>query len=294
MTLITSMRAKHGAIILADSQETAIDRHGREFKYAVPKSEPESIRGFHYVVAGGGDGAAIDELAERFKRALMKSKCQTLGGFRDLFERCLRSELKAIEKDAELLVIVASFKGSKWQVWRNARSTLVVTRSDIPTLVGFDADIYKHIASELFLLAANTAQIVLVGLRVLELARRSSTSVSPPYLGVAVLPSGIHSLSKDVLAELTESLVLFGVQLDTLLLACADTSFRKQPFASLMDEFKQHAVRLRTEYLQAVAEKDFLATWQTGKPSGIPLLPNPSIRTAGYDGKRHTVKVEEL
>src|ERR1700693_4302915 len=193
MTLIASMRAKHGAIILADSQETVKDRDGNEFKYAVSKSEPESVQGFHYVIAGGGDGTAIDELSELYKRALKRARCRTLDGFRGLFEKYLKQELRAI-KGAQLEVIVAAAKGRKWEVWRNVRSTLVVTRSDAPTLVGFDAEVYKLIGSELFPHAASTAQIVLVGLRILELARKSSTCVNAPFLGVAVVPGGISSL----------------------------------------------------------------------------------------------------
>jgi hypothetical protein len=295
MTLITSMRAKYGAIILADSQETVRDHFGDEYKYSIPKSEPESVRGFHYVIAGGGDGDAIDELNEKFRRSLARSNCLTLDGFRTIFERHLKAELRSIQKEkGRIEVIVAVAKNGKWEVWRNAWHTLVSTLSDIPMLVGFDADIYKHIASELFPHAASTAQIVLVGLRILELARQSSTCVSPPYLGVIVVPGGILPLSQEVLSELTESMAIFRGILDRLLLACGDTSLGTKEFGTLMEECKRHAFQMRADYLQSVAEKDFLSEWRTGIPSGIPLLPPGSIRTASLGSSGMiTVKVED-
>src|SRR5438445_11080571 len=94
VTLIVSLRRDYGAVILAESQETAEDRDGNEFKYGVLKSAPENVKGFKYVIAGGGDGDAIDELSEEFKRALAKSGCRTLGDFRSLFERKLKGELR--------------------------------------------------------------------------------------------------------------------------------------------------------------------------------------------------------
>jgi hypothetical protein len=120
MTLIVSFKGSGGGIILADSQETARDCDGNEFRYGVLKNEAEFLNGFRFVIAGGGDGPGIDELAERFKRALMNSNRRTLDGFPTLFETHLNRELKSLEKvdpQARIELIVAATKNEHWAIW---------------------------------------------------------------------------------------------------------------------------------------------------------------------------------
>jgi hypothetical protein len=122
MTLIVSFKGTRGGIILADSQETATDREGNDFKYGVLKNEPEFLNGFRFVIAGGGDGTGIDELTERFKRALSNSNRRTLDGFRTLLESHLARELKSLEKNdprARIELIVAATKNENWEIWRS-------------------------------------------------------------------------------------------------------------------------------------------------------------------------------
>jgi len=296
MTLIVSMRAKYGAIILADSQETVKDRHGNEFKYAVLKNSPEQLKGFHFVIAGGGDADGIDELTEEFRRGLKASKCRTLEDFRGLFEKHLGRELKSLQRqdpDARIELIVAASGNGKFEVWRNARKRLIATVDGPPTLVGFETELYKHVGGSLLPQATSTIQIILVGLKILELARQSSTCVDAPHHGVLVVPGRMFALSDAVLAELTQSIATFGADLDRLLLAAADTTLGKQDFVNILDEFKNNALHLRNDYLQTVAEKDFLAEF-AGKPSGISVFPSGSIRTAGYGSSgKITVTVTE-
>lgn len=294
MTLITSMRKRHGAILLSDSQETVRDRHGNEFKYAVLKATPERIKGFHFVIAGGGDGDAIDELAETFKRELKKSTARTLDAFKAIFERCLKRELaylNSVDKEARIELIVAATKGRQWEVWRNVRRTLVSTPEDCATLVGFDAEVYKHAARTLFPLATTGTQVVAVGLRILELARQSSTCVDAPYHAVVIIPGGVFPFGDAVIRELTESVTVFGASLDRLLLACADTSLRRGDFEKHLQEFANHVRQLREDYLQAVADADFKKELELGL-GGIELLPADAIRTVRLtkDGPKVTVE----
>jgi hypothetical protein len=294
MTLIVSMRGKFGAIILADSQETVKDRNGDEFKYGVLKSVPEELKGFHFVIAGGGDGDAIDELTEQFKRSLKKSNCNTLECFRKLFERHLKRELsylKSQSRDERLELIVAASKRGKWQVWRNAYGTLVATPEDVPTLVGFDAEIYKHLGRVLYPHAKTTAQIILVGLRILDLARQSSTCVDAPYNGVMVVPNSLWPIENMVLAELTESVTMFSAQLDRLLLACSDTSLGKKEFTSLLDDFKENALHMRAEYLQTVNEKAWSQEFRSICP--VRLFPENSVLTATIENGKVAFDVAE-
>jgi hypothetical protein len=160
--------------------------------------------------------------------------------------------------------------------------------------VGFDAEPYKHFAKTIFPRVGSTVQTILAGLRVLELARQSSTCIDKPYRGVFVAPGPIYDINKDVLAELTESISTFEEYLDRLLLASSDTTIGKNEFSSLLEEFKENAVHLRSDYLQTVAEKDILGEFKTGKPSGIVLWPKGSVRTASIGSTTGiTVKVQE-
>jgi hypothetical protein len=123
-------------------------------------------------------------------------------------------------------------------------------------LAGFNIEVYQHIARELFSHASSTAQVVLVGLRILDLARQTSTCVDAPFSGVLVTSDGLFKLNGGTLAELTLSLSTFGANMDQLLLSCADTSIPPEDFTAQLDKFKEHALHMRQEYLEAVAEKD--------------------------------------
>ncbi|MBZ5533145.1 MAG: hypothetical protein LAO20_17075 [Acidobacteriia bacterium] len=265
MTLIVSLRMNYGALILADSQETAKDRDENEFKYGVLKSEPEVIRGFQYVIAGGGDGDYIDSLCEEFKRALVKSKCHTLKDFRNLLQR----RMKILSKQApvsEIGLIVAASKDNTWDVWRSTQhNTLIPTINNQPTLVGFATQLYQHIANTLFAHANSTAQAVLVGLRILELARQTSTCVDAPFSGVIVNADYVAKVNNGTLSELTDSLTTFGANMDKLLLSSADTSIPPEEFVQQLDTFKEHALHMRKEYLEALAEAEDM--------EGIALIP---------------------
>jgi hypothetical protein len=81
-------------------------------------------------------------------------------------------------------------------------------------------------------------------------------------------------------------MVLFGSLLDCLLLACGDTTLPSEEFTKLIDEAREHMGHMRKDYLQAVAEKDFLSEWETGMISPIPLIPSGLVRSARFDGKR--------
>ena len=67
MTLITVFPYSDGCVIAADSQETAKDTDGNEFKYSVLKLEPEKIGKFHILIAGSGNGDGIDSFIEEMR-----------------------------------------------------------------------------------------------------------------------------------------------------------------------------------------------------------------------------------
>ena len=128
------------------------------------------------------------------RRALRQSHCRTLECFRALFERHLRLEIKSLQKQdphSRIELIVSATKDGKWQVWRNVHRTLVPTIEGTPTLVGFETELYKHVGGVLLQRATTQVQIILVGLKILELARKTSTCVDAPHHGVRVVPNGV-------------------------------------------------------------------------------------------------------
>jgi hypothetical protein len=191
MTLIVSLRARYGAVILADSQETVRDEHGDEWKYSVLKLEPVKLKGFEFVIAGGGDGDKIDAFIEKFKRRLGSSKVKSLSGFRNLFE-------KEVPKKAHFIV-AASF-GAGFEIWRSTTGTLIPTALHKPTLMGFATCMFQHVADGLFSKPIPGGQMIAAGLRVLELARNSVTCVDVPYSGVIVSKEGLSVLDNNLLS----------------------------------------------------------------------------------------------
>jgi len=276
MTLIASLRAKRGAIILADSQETVKDVDGNEWKYSVLKLEPTKLKGFEFVIAGGGDGDRIDAFIERFKRKLEDSKVKSLSGFRGLFE-------KEVPKRRWLHFTVAACFNGQFEIWKSVTGTLIPIAVDRATLMGFDAHMFQHVADNLYSKSIPAGQMIAAGLRVLELARNSVTCIDVPYSGVIVSEGGLFALDNKLLAELTQSVTTFGNQTNRVVLACSDTTMRSKDFAQVVNEFKQTAEVLRHDYLQTIAKLEFEKLQQNGIGYGIPMIPANSVTSFTLD-----------
>jgi hypothetical protein len=151
---------------------------------------------------------------------------------------------------------------------------------------------YQHIANSLFSRASSTSQIILVGLRVLEIARQSSTCIDLPYTGALITRDGIFTIHVSLLTELTESVRVFSATLDKLLLSCSDTAIRASDFLVQLEEFTNNAVHLRDDYLKTILE---IETSGVVGYNCLPLVPLGTAYSVTFDqnGKRVT-NVREL
>jgi hypothetical protein len=287
MTLIGAFRASRGIVIVADSQETVVV-DGQEYKHSVLKIRPETVGNFEISVCGGGNGEAIDSFIERLKRALAKSKSKTLAGFRELFEAELYKTRKRLANqgdDADMHFIVAARIKDKYEVWSTASDTLIPVGNDKPCLIGFTADLYKHLAHTLYSSTLPVGQLLLAGLRILDLARQTCTCVDRPYSAVVVTPVKIFTLDDKLLDELTESITIFGAALDRMLLACSDTTLTSNEFIDKLREFESTSLHLRKEYLQTIGTMSLQKQMGDEVGYGISLTPSGTISSVSIDEK---------
>jgi hypothetical protein len=283
MTLISSWPSTHGMVLVADSQETVGGS-----KYAVLKLEPATINGCDFVIAGSGDGDVIDTFIERFKRKLTGKKIDSLDAFRGLFE-------KEVPKRKGLEFLAAAHIGQEFEVWKCKLGTFIPASRTEPTLIGYVSHLYQHVAKTLYAPDLPGGQLIIAGLRVLELARQSCPYVDRPYRGAIVSKWGIATLDNELLGELTESTTVFESRINRLLLACSDTAMQAIDFVKMIEEFREDAVHLRNDYLQAIGKLDFKKLHETGVGYGIPLVPLGTLIHAHLDPQTGNlvVSVEE-
>jgi len=175
------------------------------------------------------------------------------------------------------LIVAAAING-KFEVWKTCSSVLSPIDDAKPTLMGFTSQLYQHVANKLHATELPVNQTMLVGLRILELAGQSCTCVDRPYSAVLVHGGPFVEFDDALLAELTQSVTVFGAALDRLLLACADTSLTTREFMRTFREFRTTAHQLRKDYLQTVGEIDFRKRKETaGFGYGISFTPSGTL-----------------
>jgi hypothetical protein len=219
---------------------------------------------------------------------LKSSKIKDISRFRDLFESKLKPSLRKLRRNGDeegMEFMVAAQKKGEFGIWRCTSETLIPLDYKTPYLMGFVSHLYQHMANTLYSETLSANQRILIGLRVLDFASETSRYVKSPYAGVVVGKYGIHELDELLLGKLAESLSEFSVSLDRLTLACSDTSIGSEEFSRKLDEFKEHADKLRGEYLQIIGSIDFMKIIKNGSGYGIPLTPSGTSMTADLDPK---------
>ena len=276
MTLITVFPYPDGHIISADSQETAKDTAGNEFKYSVLKLQPEKMGIFDVLIAGSGNGDAIDSFIEEMRQHLPTSKAKTLPELKTTLQSQLlkfRKRLHSVGDDSSMELIIAAHLGSSFEVWKS-RSSCALSNIDKADMSGFDARMYRHMVEEFHPVNLPVSQLILLSLRVLDFARETSTCVDKPYSVVIVRDNGIHVLDPELVKQNVESITVFGAAVNKLLLACGDTSMRSETFDEQLKEFSLTTQHLRKEYLQQVGERAFMRAFEPGY-SGDPISITP-------------------
>jgi hypothetical protein len=265
MTLITVFPYPNGAVISADSQETAKDPAGNEFKYSVLKLEPERMGNFQLLIAGGGNGEAIDSFIETMRQFLSTSKIRTLDQLRNSIQyqlRKFRRTLHSVGDDSTMHLFIAAHLDRDYRIWKTKSS--VLSKVDKADMIGFTAEMYRHTVKEFHPASLPVNQLILLSLRVLDFARQTSTCVDLPYSVVIVRDNGIHVFDKELIKYSVQSLGVFGAAVNKLLLACGDTSMPADTFNDTLKEFSSTASHLRKEYRQAAGERTFRRMFEPG------------------------------
>jgi hypothetical protein len=256
MTLIAVLRSPEGAVITADSQETVTTKRER-WKYSVQKVEPETVGKFDIAVAGGGDGELIDAFIDQFKDRLANFPGTKLKEFKQFMQSeiiLFMREEKAwtVGRQMRLIVAARSHEQQAFEIWRSAGSKVI--RIDTFHLVGFTDYLYQHAASQMYSSTIPLGQAVLLGLRILELAKSTSGYVDPPYSVVTVRGDAIQTPHPKIIQTLVESVTLFGAAFDSLFLACADSALPLADFTKQLQEFSETTRQMRHDYQQSLSE----------------------------------------
>jgi hypothetical protein len=250
MTLIAALRSPEGAVIVAGSQETVATKR-EQLKYSVQKIKPETVSKFDIAIGGGGDGELIDGFVDHFMDGLANFPGTTLKEFKQFMQseilRFMREE-KAWSTGRQMRLIVAarSHEQQAFELWRSAGSRLI--RIDTFHLVGFSDYLYQHTASQMYSPTIPLSQAVLLGLRILDLAKSTSSYVDLPYSVVLVRENAIQMQHPKIIQTLVESVALFGTAFNSLFLACADSALPIADFTALLQAFTETTRQVRQDY----------------------------------------------
>lgn len=296
MTLITVFPYPDGTVIAADSQETVKDMRGNEFKYSVLKLKPETMGKFQVLIAGGGNGEAIDTFIEDCKQFFATSQLDNLADFKKAIQTRLkecRKDLRSVGDDNTMHLLIAAQIGQTYAVWKT--KSHVLSEVTEPDMIGFTEYMYRHTVKEFQPNNLPVTQLILVSLRVLDFARQTSTCVDQPYSVVTIRNNGIQQIDDELIKHYMESVGIFGVAVNKLLLACGDTALRADAFDKHLAEFASTAIQLRKEYLQVVGERAFRRMLDDGSPreDSIAMIPQGSMISFSVDEKGNRIEVRE-
>jgi hypothetical protein len=282
-------------VIAADSQETVKDLRGNEFKYSVLKLKPEKMGNFQVLIAGGGNGDAIETFIEDCKQSFRDSPLDNLGDFKKAIQsklRDCRKNLRSVGDDATMHLLIAAHIGTRYAVWKTKSYMLSeIIEAD---MIGFTDYLYQHTVKEFQPKNLPVTQLILLSLRVLDFARQTSTCVDQPYSVVIARANGLHVFDNELIKHYVDSIAVFGIAVNKLLLACGDTSMRSVTFEQILGEFSQTARHLRADSLQEAGERTFRRTLEpgyTGDP--ISVIPMGSVITYGFGSGGESVTVTE-
>ena len=293
VTLIAGFRCSDGAIICADSQETA-----GPYRVKVDKLTPFTSGNFQVAIAGSGmDGDLIDGFVQRLEDGLKGSSMETLDEFRD-FTRLELSDFinseaatyPAVSRKMHFLVCARSIIGAAFEIWRTAGTRLIrVPRS---VLVGWNEELYKNEIERSYPGKSVTlpiSQTIFLALRIFALAKSTANYVGGQTTVVVARDNGLWVESPEWIEKLEERVSVFDNQFRNLMVACPDTSISAEGFLKQATEFQDTLIHLRAEYLAETAAIVLQnALQRIGNPDfpgdAYPRIPPGSVITRMGDG----------
>lgn len=257
MTLIAAFRCNGGAVICADTQETVGD-----YRVAVDKIAPREVGEYQVVIGGSGNVAGlIDGFDETLSIAIEDWPAS-------LDEREIRENIHGVlqdyhrndvandpaEPDAKRLSFIICVKGKDSEnvfLWRTDGASLV--RVSDHTLLGWEEPLYDHEVRWLYQQGVSTAQAVLLGVRLLTMAKDTSNYVGGDTQVIVIAENGMQLLHVENVRLLEERVRAFNQALAHLVLACPDTSINSSSFKELLGGFEEHVLHLREHYMERSA-----------------------------------------
>ncbi len=289
MTLIAALRSPDGAVIAVDSQETVRTKR-EQWKHSVQKVKPETIGKFDIAVAGSGDGELIDAFMDQFKDALANFSGSTLKEFKQFMQaeilRFMREEKTwTAGRQMRLIVASRSHEQQAFELWRSAGSKLV--RIDTFHLVGLSDYLYQQAASQMYSPTIPLSQAVLLGLRILDLGKSTSSCVDLPYSVVTVRGSAIQMQHPKTVRTLVETITLFGAASNSLLIACGDSALPSADFNKQLHEFSEATRQMRHNYQQSLSALSLSKAFNDPEygEEAHSLIPHGSVVPVTGDGK---------
>lgn len=255
MTLVAALRCPDGCVVCADSQETV-----GQYRVSVQKIEPFEAGAFQVAIAGSGEnGDLIDDFVQRIRDTLGTSTISTLTEFKALVQseihEFLDVEVAAYTKQEKRMsfIVCARTHGPppKYEVWKlSARRLKPVSEY---ALVGWDIEIYKHEVKRFYNASLPMQQVVLLALRLLSLAKRTSNLVGGATRMVICKDSGLWTENETWIKSLEDRVAIFDSQLHRLFLACPDLSISRIQFFNVLQDIDRSLIHLREEYLEETA-----------------------------------------
>jgi hypothetical protein len=232
--------------LAADSQETVPVFDGNqwvEYRKTVQKIIPRDMGSFSVVVAGTGNAELIDSFILVLGRKLANPAEQTLNDFVECAED---------DRYVKMLFAAAPKNGGEPGVWIQKHVRLSPVTA--PELIGFEESIYFNMLMRLCGDKRAIQQGILAALYVLTMAEQTSNSVRGPMEVIVIRQNGIWPEGDAYVANMTERLRLYEQQLNSIFLACADTSISPKTLEFQIADFATKAMALHAAQIQRVAQ----------------------------------------
>jgi hypothetical protein len=284
VTLIAAARTPEGIIIHADSQETVGD-----YRIEVDKIVSEQMGDFQVLIAGAGSPSAlIDSFPTRLRRRI-NSRVQSLERFATVTEKVLARFYEhdvdlCPDQDKNVSYLIAAYypKTRQYQAWTTANVSLLPIPANTPILMGWEHALYINIAKRFYYPATTAPQAIVAGVYLMTIAEETANCVKGPIKIAVVNNDGITLEEPGYARRLQDRLTEYESKANKVFLECADTTVSLPELEDALNQFRQTALDLHREQIDAQAVKSRFVDLLSNNP--LRRLPNvPMILTD--DGK---------
>lgn len=285
MTLIAAWRTPAGIVIHADSQETCGD-----YRCEVNKIKAETMGQFQVLVAGAGSpGTLVDAFAIRLQRSINDS-VSTIEHFAAIAEKELgrfyRKEVSLCpdtDKNVSYLIAASHPETRRYEAWRTSSIYIDPIPSDVPSLMGWEWQLYVSIAKRLYSRDMTIPQAILAGVYLQSIAEETSNYVKSPISIAVVDEAGIVLEDKAYARKIEDRIKAFESQINKVFLACTDTTVSSPSLEDSLNRFRQAALDLHRDHIDELARKAGVLDFAHGNPlRKLPFVPMRMLDAGGF------------